>query len=258
MLNDNLQFALTGKLRKLALSNARKTYLADEELLRNVTQYSSTTIFQKKMRYMRTVIRKDILGKNYRRCLGKYATAEQSEENKEHLKQEGVDYIYEEENTNTENDLGNSTEDSFISDFGSEVTIGEGAGNIVIHTDKEIVGEPVEVKDDVSTLVKNTTEDAIRNVPFYFLKTRPGKSKRSWEPELGSLVTHDKFMYLLHRINRDSSVRWFCKMDAAPFHCRGKATTYKDNHGKLNYVKHYSLARYFIEIEKKRLLTFDN
>ena len=193
---------------------------------------------------MRTVIRKDIMGKNYPRCFGKYDTAEQSEE-KEHLKQERVDYIYD-----TENDLVDSTEESFISEFGSEVTIGEGAGNIVIHTDKEIVGEPVEVKDDVSTLVMNTTEDTIRNVPFYFLKTRPGKSKRSWEPELGSLVTHDKFMYLLHRINRDSSVRWFCKMDAAPFHCRGKATTYKDIHGKIQNVKQYSFARNFIQKEK--------
>ena len=174
---------------------------------------------------MRRVIREDILGKSYRcqRYLGKHGNVKKSEG------QDYVDNVYEEGNTERENELTN---------INSEVTLSirHGKENIVIHTDtdKEIVGESVEIKHDFGTSVLNNISQDTRNVPFYFLQNPPSKKRRSWEPDLGNLVTHDKFMYIINRVNRDGSVRWTCKMERKPYHCLGSATTYKDNSGEVN------------------------
>ena len=87
-----------GVIRQLALSNAQKTYLADEKLLRTVTKFASTPEFDRKLRHMRRVIREDILGKSYRcqRYLGKHGNVKKSEG------QDYVDNVYEEGNSNSE------------------------------------------------------------------------------------------------------------------------------------------------------------
>ena len=151
---------------------------------------------------MRRIIREDILGKSYRcqRFLGKHGNVKNNEG------QHYVDNVYEEENTKSENESKNK-------DCHSEVTLSvrHGKENIVIHTDKEIVGESVEIKHDFATSVDNISEDT-RNVPFYFLQNPPSKRRRSWEPDLGNLVTHNKFMTSLTELTgMDPSggpVRW--------------------------------------------------
>ena len=173
---------------------------------------------------MRRIIREDILGESYRchQYLGKHGNVKKSEG------QDYVDNNHEEENNESENKLTNK-------DSNSEVTLSirHGKENIVIHTDKEIVGESAEIKHDYGTSVNNISEDT-RNVPFYFLQNPPSKRRRSWEPDLSNLVTHNKFMYIINRVNRDGSDRWTCKMERKPYHCLGNATTYKDNSGEVN------------------------
>ena len=200
---------------------------------------------------MRRVIRKEILGKSYHQYHFKHDDVNVKKREKKqkclNIKSDPQEEVYEEENTDSENELTN--EDS-KSDFSSEVTLSTSHGkeDIVIHTDKEIIGESVEIKHGTS--VRKLISEDTKNVPFYFLQTRL-TSKRSWEPELGNLVTHDKFMYFINRINKDGSVRWCCRMEGAPFHCRGSATTYKDISGEINVNNFYNDS--LIKIIRKSL-----
>ena len=180
---------------------------------------------------MRRVITKEVMG----RYSSKYETGEQSKEKFEHLKQEGVDYIYEEENT--ENELVN--EDSIVSDFGSEafckeenIRINEmSCDTLDTNNDNEKVNgdNDDQVSNDIhSTHMSNEIKalleqkakrelagrrDNVGNVKFCFLNTKLKAQSRIWRPELGNLVTHDKYTFHLNQLVKNAKRQsWACRL----------------------------------------------
>ena len=194
---------------------------------------------------MRRVIRKDVMGKNYQRYSSKYETGEQRKEKLEHLKQESVDYIYEEENTDSENELVN--EDSIVSYFGSEafckeenifpVEINEmSCDTLDTNNDNEEVNGDND--DQVSNDIHNTQmsneiqalleqkakrelggrRDNVGDVEFCFLNTKLKPHSRSWRPELGNLVTHGKYTFHLNQLVKNAKRQsWTCSLGKVIF-----------------------------------------
>ena len=189
---------------------------------------------------MRRVIRKEVMGKNYQRYSSTYETGEQSKEKLEHLKQEGVDYIYEEENTDSENKLVN--EDSIVSDFDSEAFCKEEnifpveiSCDTLDNDNEEVNGEnDDQVSNDIhSTHMSNKIKallelkakrelagrrDNVGNVKFCFLNTKLKPQSRIWRPELGNLVTHEKYTFHLNQLVKNAKRQsWTCRLGKVIF-----------------------------------------
>ena len=77
-------------------------------------------------------------------------------------------------------------------------------------------------------------KDNVEDVKFYFLNTKLRDSQtRNWRPELGNLVTHDKYIFHLNQlINGSKKQSWVCRFAKAPDLCQGKASTSEDESGK--------------------------
>ena len=75
--------------------------------------------------------------------------------------------------------------------------------------------------------------DKVEDVKFYFLNTKLKIQTRNWRPELGNLVTPDKYMFHLNQLLSGSRRQsWVCRLAKAPDNCLGKATTSEDESGK--------------------------
>lgn len=77
-------------------------------------------------------------------------------------------------------------------------------------------------------------KDNVEDVKFFFLNTKLRDSQtRNWRPELGNLVTHDKYIFHLNQLIYGSKKQsWVCRFSKAQDPCMGKASTSEDDSGK--------------------------
>ena len=60
--------------------------------------------------------------------------------------------------------------------------------------------------------------DNVRNVKFCFLNTKLKAHNRSWRPELGNLVTHEKYTFHLNQLVKNAKRQsWACRLGKVIF-----------------------------------------